>query len=82
MKNNKPAMKGKCAKCGTNMFKIGKGTATYGGKTSKRSKSKKSKMEGGKAKRSKKSKKSKMEGGKAKRATKSKKSKKSKRTKA
>jgi hypothetical protein len=23
MKNGRPAMKGKCAKCGTNMYKIG-----------------------------------------------------------
>jgi len=25
MKNNKPAVQGECAKCGTRMFKIGKG---------------------------------------------------------
>ena len=72
MKNGRPAMKGKCSKCHTKMFKIGDGSV------SKSSKSGKSGGASKKAKRSKKSKRSKRskKGGASKKSKRSKKSKK------
>lgn len=59
-KNGRHAVKGKCKKCGTNMYVILAGKSGSGTKKSKRSKkSKKSRKSGGKSKRSKRSKKSK-----------------------
>lgn len=54
MANGKPAKRGQCGECGTNMFKIGKGpnVGVAGGK-SKRSKRSKRTKAGGKSKRSK-----------------------------
>ena len=56
MKNGRPAMKGKCVKCGTKMFKIGDGSVSKKSKTDKKSKRSK---KGGASKKSKKSKRSK-----------------------
>ena len=40
MKNGRPAMKGKCSKCDTKMFKIGDGSSSGSTKSKKSKKSK------------------------------------------